>query len=118
MSKSCALAASGVAEFDAVEKFHRQHAAGRQLGESGRNAHFGMIGQIAGKTLDVTPLAGKIELAAQRPLEFGHDRPRAVIDEFGNALGEHGQSGQDFQIDPHPLFDAGMLHFDGHLPPE
>ena len=112
-----AVFASGVAKLDAVKEFHGENARGRQFGVGGRNMDFRMTGQVACKTFDVAAFAGEVEFAAERPLELGHDCPRPIGDELRNALGQHRQPGQDFQINSHAFLDLGVLYFYRHRLP-
>ena len=99
-----------VGQLRAVEPFHRQHAAGRQLGIQPRDADVRRAGEVAGELLQVAGLAGEVELAAHDAAELGHRRLRPVRLQLGQLLGQLREAGQDVEIDFHAAADAGVLH--------
>ncbi len=103
-----------IAQFDPFDPLHRQHSRRGQVNVDLRDADRGVAGKIALELLHVAFFAAKVQLAPQHPLEFGHRRPRPVVDELRNPFGHLGQSREDLQVYADLLLDPRVLDLDHH----
>ena len=116
-SKSNPSASSRIrsVELDAVDPLHGQHAGGAVFRERLRNVDRGIVLVACAELLQVPFLAAKIQFPPQNAAHLGDRRRRAIGGQFGNSLGQQGQSRQHIQVLAAPFLDARVLDLDDDL---
>ena len=104
-----------LAEADAFQHFHGEHAGSAEVGEDARETHDAALGEVHRELLGVALLALEVQLAQQGTLEFGDHGHGLVALQLVRALGQFGQQEQDFQVGANATLDVRVLHLDHHI---
>jgi hypothetical protein len=102
----------------AFQPLHRHHLMRAKMRKRLRDAHGGIIREVAAEFFEVLPLVAEIEFPQQRAAKLTHERQRLVSTQGrGMLLQQFRQRLHDLQIRGRLLCHACTPHFDYHTLP-
>ncbi len=101
---------------DSFNPLQHQDALSRQGGVNLRHMNLGVVFKLAGKTLDIGQLYGKIDFPGQAAGKFmNNGRGPMPLDFFQVLFHQPGNMGQDLQVNGYQFFNIGPLYLDHYV---